>query len=834
MNQSSTLIANAIGNFDEFGEHVQVSASHKLIELVSDELYRSPLKAIEELVVNAYDADASECRVYVPLPSNSDQNCAIVFDDGVGMDYDGLVDLWKIGLSNKRTEEIESKRKRKQIGKFGIGKLAAHAIADRLTYITQNDQGKILSVTMDFKKFSSSATWENDPIHLPVRHINDWDKFPNDSYIPEILQRVGINPEMLPKTKSWTIAILEDLKGKARSIKEGRLRWVLRTAMPLGDSFRLYLNRQEVQSSKEDSEEIVTFDLKDLPKERLESLDKRTGETWYVQGESLKSDSFESGITGTVKVTKDSLYGGKSDELGRSHGFFVLVRGRLINEEDPLFGVHPMTYQIFNRLRAEIKVDDLDEELKASRETVEESSKKDHFQDLLREIFNEAYKQYQERKNPKEKKKTGQPKEGTKEIVAPRDMEYPTAGFLTSQRTDSQGTEADEDCFYIEEIDTGPDLAELIQSLYTTPRREFHYEYRGDGRTERLVKFNPQTSTFWLNQDHELVLEYANDEPSKRLLEDFVTAEALLEIYLRENKLSAHVVAHALEQRDGLLRKLIRNEAYALPAIANFLRDAAADANELENRIVDATRALGFVATRISGPGKPDGIARHVEYPGGEKKIILEAKSSTGIPTLSSLDFAGLQSHMEQKGAKGCLLVAPAYPGQSKEGNEVARRAQSHKISCWTVEQFAKFVEDAESHQFNARDLLDIVLYHFSPHEVTAKLEEMISQPSKNKSLLYRAILKSLQELEGRMTNESRNVGMITTEVSRYSEFGEITQSDVREAIRDLVGPSKGGMVLKDEEVFMNVSLEELEKRLSNFTKQSTNSEELGSIGINE
>ena len=157
MNPSSTLIANAIDNFDEFGERVRVSASHGLIELVSEQLYQSPLKAIEELVVNAYDADASECRVYVPLASDSSQDFVIVFDNGIGMDHDGLVDLWKIGQSNKRMEETQSKRKRKQIGKFGIGKLAAHAIADRLTYVTQNNQGNILSLTMDFKRFSSSV-----------------------------------------------------------------------------------------------------------------------------------------------------------------------------------------------------------------------------------------------------------------------------------------------------------------------------------------------------------------------------------------------------------------------------------------------------------------------------------------------------------------------------------------------------------------------------------------------------------------------------------------------------------------------------------------------------
>ena len=296
MNQSSILIAELIDNLDNSDKSVQVATSYELVKLVSAQLYQSPIKAVEELVVNSYDADASECHVYVPLPSDTGQNCVIVFDNGIGMDYEGIVDLWKIGDSNKREEVIESKRKRKQIGKFGIGKLAAYAIANQLTYVTQNNQGEILAVTMDFKRFSSSATSENNPIYLPVEPINDWDEFSSKPYMLEILQKIGVNPEMLPKTQSWTIAILEDLKDKARKMTERRLRSILSTAMPLGTSFRLYLNGQQVQSSKEGLETVVTFNLKDLPTERLEALQKSTGERFFVQRESLKSDSFESGI----------------------------------------------------------------------------------------------------------------------------------------------------------------------------------------------------------------------------------------------------------------------------------------------------------------------------------------------------------------------------------------------------------------------------------------------------------------------------------------------------------------------------------------------------------
>ena len=441
---------------------------------------------------------------------------------------------------------------------------------------------------------------------------------------------------------------------------------------------------------------------------------------------------------------------------------------------------------------------------------------------MLREIFNEANARYARWKKDNESS-PDQTKEEKKKVFAPREIEYPISDFLTNWRTDPQDTETDKSFFYIQAIDTATsEFNELIQSLYTTAsRQEFHYMYRAAGRTERLVKFNLQTSTFWLNQDHEIVLEYANDEPSKRLLENFVTAEVLLEIYLRESKLPSHVVDSVLERRDGLLRKLIESQMYAPRTIAKFLRDAASDANDLEQRIVDAARALGFHADRISGPGRPDGIAKIYQHPGGEKKITLEAKSSISNdpPSLTSLDFAGLQSHMEEENADGCLLVAPAYPGQSKEDNEVAKRAKGQKISCWTVEQLAKFVEDIESRQFNATGLLNIVLTDFSPHDVTTKLERIASQPSKNR-LLYRAILKALQDLEGRMTDESRTVAMIRTEVSRQTEFEEIESDDVEDAIKELSGLANRRIDLKEnKEVSVYVTLEELESRLSSFIK---------------
>ena len=127
------FVSDSLSDLETYNQPpVKVQLSNELVHLLSDQLYQSPLKAIEELVVNSYDADAKECCVYVPTPDKMEAeqaNQILVFDDGVGMSYEGLVNLWHIGRSSKRDEEIQRRRNRKQIGKFGIGKLATRTIA---------------------------------------------------------------------------------------------------------------------------------------------------------------------------------------------------------------------------------------------------------------------------------------------------------------------------------------------------------------------------------------------------------------------------------------------------------------------------------------------------------------------------------------------------------------------------------------------------------------------------------------------------------------------------------------------------------------------------------
>jgi len=66
----------------------------------------------------------------------------------------------------------------------------------------------------------------------------------------------------------------------------------------------------------------------------------------------------------------------------------------LVNENDELFGLPPLSHQVFNRFRADIDIDDLDKVVTAPREGIEESSLSKPLVELLKSLFYEAREKY--------------------------------------------------------------------------------------------------------------------------------------------------------------------------------------------------------------------------------------------------------------------------------------------------------------------------------------------------------------------------------------------------------------------------------------------------------
>src|ERR1035437_6424453 len=233
---------------------IDVRISYRIIQLFSEGLYSSPNKAIEELVSNSFDAGATNVHAIVAPDLLAEDAAIVVIDDGSGMNEEGLKEHWLIGVSNKRAPSRKPPKGRAQIGKFGIGKLATYVLANRLTHVSKCG-GRFYSTSIDYTEIPTGehgGIYTEKQVTLPLRELTEsqaqmvvepWLKGSKPGYAA--LKLFGTNA-----AKTWTVAVMSDLKDMATTIQRGRLHYVLSTAMPLRDDFKLFLNGDEVPPSK--------------------------------------------------------------------------------------------------------------------------------------------------------------------------------------------------------------------------------------------------------------------------------------------------------------------------------------------------------------------------------------------------------------------------------------------------------------------------------------------------------------------------------------------------------------------------------------------------------
>jgi len=356
-------------DFKKYGtkvDDIPVHVSYRIIELFSAGLYSSPNKAFEELVSNSYDAMADKVAVYLPLDKLDDKSIIWVCDNGTSMDKAGLKNLWMIGESIKYGAE---QKERPLIGKFGIGKLATYILTYKLTYICKTEEG-FFSVTMDYRDIRK----DTQEIKLDELELTETEVI---ELISPYLQVNG--QEMIPfklwgegAEKTWTFTIMSDLKPKISEIQDGRLKWILSTALPLNPKFQLFYNGDLLKSSKEKLTPIHTWVFGDETDTVVEKFDDyssgKDDDGFYVDMPNLKK------VRGYVELYNDSLVKGKSNDWGHSHGIFLMIRKRLINVDDPLLGMPAMTHGVFNRIRIVVEADGLNEYITSTRESIKDGA----------------------------------------------------------------------------------------------------------------------------------------------------------------------------------------------------------------------------------------------------------------------------------------------------------------------------------------------------------------------------------------------------------------------------------------------------------------------------
>lgn len=656
-------------------DDIPVHISYRIIELFSAGLYSSPNKAFEELVSNSYDAMADKVAVYLPLNKIESNSIIWVCDNGKSMDKSGLKNLWMIGESIKNgAEQIE----RPLIGKFGIGKLATYILTYKLTYICKTEDG-FFSVTMDYRDIhKDTEEIKLDEIELKesevIELISPYLRIDDQVMIPFSLW--GKNSE-----KTWTFTIMSDLKPKVSEIQEGRLKWILSTALPLNPNFNLYFNGDLLKSSKEKYEPIKIWYFGDDNDKIIEKFsDYKAGqdeEGYYVDMLNIKR------VRGRIELYNDSLVKGKSQDWGRSHGIFLMIRKRLINLDDPLLGMPAMTHGVFNRIRIIVEADGLNEYITSTRESIKDSLAFSDVKKYIQRKFTETREFYFSRIDEEEKKSRASYKISN------------AAGSMSRRPLLIAAKK-----FFSGEISSLL-LTDIPKNLTTEQKKEITTRLEQDLTSESgiikavewatlqpddpLAKFDIISGLASINLMHPFFANFIEDIKNPLPFQLFALTEILTEVSLIEQGIEEEDVKEIMYRRDNILRELTFSDKQNAPAVASLIRATLNDPSGLEDALVKAFTSLGFETIPIGGNGTPDGLASaYLEHKHSPEnyKITFDAKSTSKEKIMASTaHISGVDRHRDDYEANYATVVAIDFQGGMDENSAINKEAKKLKVN---------------------------------------------------------------------------------------------------------------------------------------------------------
>ena len=650
-------------NFEQTGREIDkipVNISYEIIHLFSEGLYKSPHKAIEELVTNGYDAGATQ--VHIILPESDTEGPEVeerlwVIDDGHGMDEQGFHQLWRIAESAKA--DVTHQNGRPLIGQFGIGKLASYVLAWNLTHISRVNSRYLLT-TMNFHTVMDLRLKDGTDLSVSLREI---DEQTARSHLQEI---ETLDPNAWdfmfggkPAT-SWTAAALSDFKDLYDKLRKGTLRWVLSTGLPLHSDFKIWLDNESLQSSKETFPVIKRVDID----ESIPNIGK---------------------IKGEATIYTKALEGGKSDQINRSRGFFVRVRRRVINLEDELFGLETLNLAAWSRFALEVHADGLREHLLSSREGVRDSEAVRALRTLLRERFNECRVAYDRWNN--------QQNLDLAELLSKTPNAFLYEPLMLSVR---ESVESGTESFYVgmprnlNDENTREWLSDFEVGVKEKPFQGMLMEDAGENSP--ALRYDPDNRELIVNRDHPFIDKLRTARNRRGIMNLFASSEALLEGQLRDHGIPHATVASLLDDRDRTLRIVAGFEHPTAREVMRRLRNATADSTALERAVGAVFGLIGFRYERKGGnqPG-PDGIltarlGRHGDTV-ADYKLVYDAKVSNkpAVPA-DKVDPSSLNDFRKTASAEYGFFIAEKYEAEDDLSGKLNRKmAQSEEFNTLTL-----------------------------------------------------------------------------------------------------------------------------------------------------
>ena len=825
---------------------INVTIGPQFLNLFSEHLYSSPNKAFEELVSNSWDAGAETVYIGVPKDRSEASACVWVLDNGESMDIEGLRALWAVAKSTKREDPPANGRN--QIGKFGIGKLATYLLAHQLTYVCKADDGVIRSVTMDYRRIDEAAETELhiDPIPLEVRQLDE-------KGLAKLLEDVAFDDEIallieegVPKPKpssddewedeyggddvapsteggTWTLALLTDLKSAGQEMQSGWIRRLLRTALPLGNSISVVFNGESLDSTKVDAEIDREWILgENLGLESITVSDRGSDTSSEFEiSETLKPkphlhiEGLVGKITGSVRLYKDKISGGKSDALGSSNGFLVNIKGRVVNLHHPYFGLENLSHSAWSKFRATVRFDGLDDILAVNREDLSRSHELRIFRAFLRSLFNKARVEHDALIQ------AAWPNAGDILTGSWNAIPLEALGRVIDEGVNSvAGVPEFIDTSGIDDMDAA--LDEWQESMSTSPGdliRKVDFESLQPDAP--LVKYNLATRRVVINSNHPFSLEYGETRELQLLLRDSALVDLLTEAHMSDIGIDDDQIRETREYRDQLYRTIAQVNRRSGVQIAAMLLGTTNRDTPFEYAVGDALSYLGFAVQRLGEGGKsdlPEGVAtapipaEPTPISRDDKiksyKFTYDAKSSkNGKAKTGNLGISGLARHRDDYDAEHVLVVAPDF-----EMGALQKECRKNEVTPMRAKDLAELLMLTAA--FGPLDLEQFreVLYLCDPDEVHAWVSDLSIERKTARHLSLDLILDALDHI-GFEAKNAIHVSVIADRINQITEDQvKPNEKDVRSIVFGLavVVPSLVRVVPRTGYVFLSTSSDKL------------------------
>ncbi len=734
---------------------VAVNISYDIISQISMQLYTNPRKAIEELVCNSYDAGATECHVKIP---KSAEDGLAVLDNGVSMDLRGLQYLWLVGVSPKQVnyEDYRVDNRRVQIGKFGVGKLAAFSLGGRLTHIS-NKGGwtRLVSVGQAEIKDESGGR----PPTFEVFKI------------PEGEARSVLEPHLrgLPKPwergwDSWTLALVDEVHEATfgRALKIGILRRMISTALPVSAKFQVYLEgdtvpRREVDPSKIVVEvDVATRTFKKRTEKTLQAywgtrlgvdeLDKVPKSHYRCElGEMLDPEDVDrripalrvphlGPISGKAIVAAETLTTGKLEERGyRNNGFAIYVQGKLINPEDELFGITQRTHMYWRRFLALVEIPGLDRALLVQRNSVSENRDETLIaREVLKDLFNYTRRLAEEEEFAEEY--VPQPFGSRFRVLSPLVGPVALRG-LAGDSYPSEGLDA---------LDVG-------------------FATFGEGGP--AARFDTEEVSILVNEEHPLVALVADmgkrGQPLRQVLGEVIAGTIMAFGYLRARGVDDGLIREAQDIIDDSLRSAAGYLEDEIEVHIEEIEEASYEGGaRFERAVARAFRRLRLAARWRGGKDEPDAIIEIPEAAAPNLCISVEDKGSKGVITHKELSEATISRHRDEAGCTHAIAIARKFQTEGLGEKESALlRETKGKVPLITTAAIVKILKLHRERPFTHAQVKKILTTWTYPDELEDFIEsvwEELPEPG-----LLSEILDIAYEIQDKDAKNYPEPGMI-------------------------------------------------------------------------